>query len=88
MIKYDVFKIAKEIVKTNQDMISEWAIKNDGVLSVSDEDKKIAWEGYDGKLLNTVFAWDRKNFSQEHAGNGVPRLKDKARQRHGQRVSQ
>ena len=88
MIKYDVFKIAKEIVKTNQYMISEWAIKNDVVLSVSDGDKKIAWKGYDGKLLNTEFAWDRKSFSQENAGNGVPRLKDKARQRHGQRVNQ
>ena len=43
MIRYDVFKIAKEIVKTNQDIISEWAIRNDdGVLSVNDEDKKIA----------------------------------------------
>ena len=41
--RYDVFKIAKEIVKTNQDIISEWAIRNDdGVLSVNDKDKKIA----------------------------------------------
>ena len=41
--KSDVFKIAKRIVKTNQDIIGEHCIRNDdGVLVVSDEVKKIA----------------------------------------------
>ena len=40
-----VLKIAKRMVKTNQDIIGEQCIRNDdGVLAVSDEDKKIAWK--------------------------------------------
>ena len=55
--KRDVFKIAKRIVKTNQDIIGEQGIRNDnGVLAVSDENK-IARKSYDKKLLNTELAW-------------------------------
>ena len=39
--KCDMFKIAKRMDKTNQDIIGEQCIRNgDGVLAVSDEDKK------------------------------------------------
>ena len=40
--KYDVFKTAKWIVKTNQNIIGEQWINNNnnGVLTVSDEDRK------------------------------------------------
>ena len=56
--KRDVFKIAKRIVKTNQDITGEQCIRNDnGVLAVSDENKKIAWKSYHKKLLNTELAW-------------------------------
>ena len=38
--KCDVFKIAKRMVKTNQDVIGKQCIRNnDGVLSVNDKDK-------------------------------------------------
>ena len=47
--KYDVFKIAKRMFKTNQDIIGEKCIRNDnGVLAVSDEDKK-----YLGKVMRS-----------------------------------
>ena len=40
--KFAVFKIAKRMVKTYQDVIGELCIRNDGgVLAFSDEDKKI-----------------------------------------------
>ena len=39
--KQDVFKIAKSMVKTNQDIIGEQQIRNDdGALALSDKDKK------------------------------------------------
>ena len=57
-------KIAKRLVKTNQDIIGEQCIKNDdGVLTVSDEDKKIACKSYHVKLFNTKFTWDRNGLS-------------------------
>ena len=42
--KCDVFKIAKRMVETKQDIFDECSIRNDDdVLAASDEDKKIAW---------------------------------------------
>ena len=52
------------MVKTNQDIISDHCIRNDGVLPVDDEEKKRAWKSYHEKLLNTEFAWDRNSLSQ------------------------
>ena len=47
------------MVKINQDVIGEQSIRcGDGVLSVSNDDKKIDWKSYE-KLLNAEFAWDR-----------------------------
>ena len=51
--KGDVFKIAKGMVKTDQNIIDEQCIKN-GVLAVSDEDKKIAWKIYHEKLAQST----------------------------------
>ena len=57
--KCDVLKIAKRMVKTNQDTVGEQCIRNDdGVMAVS-QSKKIAWKKYHEKLLNAGFAWDR-----------------------------
>ena len=39
--KCDEFKITKGTIKTNQDIIGE-LIRNDGVLAVNDNDKKLA----------------------------------------------
>ena len=61
--KCNLFKIAKRMVKTNQDII--------------DEEKKNAWKTYHEKLLNTEFAWDRNNLSQADANNTIPSSIDK-----------
>ena len=44
--KFDISKIAKRMVRTNQDIIGELQRKrdDDSVLAVSGEDKKIAWK--------------------------------------------
>ena len=50
---------------------------DDGVLVVSDEDKKIVWKSYHEKLLKTVCAWDRNSLSQGHTASDLPCLTDK-----------
>ena len=47
-------KVANRIVKTNQPFIGGQCIRNDdGVLAVSNKDKKLAWKSYHEKFLNT-----------------------------------
>lgn len=72
-----MFKITTRMVKTNQNITDEHCIRNDGVLIVSDEDKKITWNTYHEKLLNTKFAWDRSSFFLTDTVKGAPRLKEK-----------
>ena len=53
-------------------------IRNDnGVLTVSDEDKNIAWQTYHEKFLNTDFTGDTNALSQADTVSIVPRLIDK-----------
>ena len=54
--KNEVFKIAKQMTKTNQDIIGEKCVKDDaGELAFDDKSKKAAWKSYYNKLLNTEF---------------------------------
>ena len=52
--KCDVFKTAKRMVKTNEDIGEQCIKKDNGILAVKNEDKKIAWKSYHKKLLNRV----------------------------------
>ena len=53
------------MIRTNQDIIGEQWIRNDGgALAVGDEDKKIAWRKYREDLLNTEFAQSNNSLSQ------------------------
>ena len=66
--KYDVFKIVKGMVKTNQGITGQQCLRNgDGELAVSYEDTKIPWESYHEKLLNTVFVCDRNSFLRRYS---------------------
>ncbi|KAK4300948.1 hypothetical protein Pmani_026889 [Petrolisthes manimaculis] len=54
--KNEVFRIAKQMAKTNQDIVGEKCIRNDdGVLAINEQDKKDAWKCYYERLLNTEF---------------------------------
>ena len=67
-------------------MIAGHCIRNDdGVPAVSDEDKKIVWNSYHEKLLNTEFAWNMNNLLQVDTVSGYTLLN---RQMHGQKVNQ
>ena len=66
------------MVKTNQDIIDVDCFRSyDGMLAVSDEDKKIAWKSYHEKLLNTDFVLDRNSLSHTDTVGGVTSLKNK-----------
>ena len=58
-----MFKNAKRMAKISQHIIGERYIRNDGIMAVSDEDKKTAWNSYHEKLLNAEFAWDTNSLS-------------------------
>ena len=61
----EVFKIAKAIVKTNQDIIGEQCIRNDeGKLAVTNVDMKQAWKSYHQHLLNTEYEWEKDNLPE------------------------
>ena len=67
----EVFKIAKQMKKTNQDVVGEKCICNDeGNLASTVEEKKLAWKSHYEKLLNTEFVWDRDSLSEVHPVEG------------------
>lgn len=46
-LKYEILKIIKKMVKTDQDIFGEHGIRNDDdVLGINGENEKIAWEHY------------------------------------------
>ena len=73
-----MFKIAKKIDISNQDITGEQCIKNNYVLLVDrDEEKKIAWKSYHASLSNKEFAWGRNSLSQADTVVMVPWLTNK-----------
>ena len=53
-----IFKLAKQMDRTNQDVVGEKCVRNDaGELSLSDEDKMKAWVEHYARLLNVEFEW-------------------------------
>ena len=66
-----MFKIAKQMKKTNQDVVGEKCIRNDeGNLASTEEEKKLSWKSHYEKLLNTEFDWDRDSLSEAHPVEG------------------
>ncbi|XP_057306130.1 uncharacterized protein LOC130644510 [Hydractinia symbiolongicarpus] len=50
----EVFKIAKQMKKTNQDVVGEKCICNDeGVLASTEEEKRVAWKNHYQSLIGT-----------------------------------
>ena len=53
-----VFRLAKQMDRTNQDVVGEKCVRNEaGELSLSDEDKMKAWVEHYARLLNVEFEW-------------------------------
>ena len=53
-----MFKVAKQMDRTNQDVVGEKCVRNDaGELSLSDDDRMKAWVEHYSRLPNVEFEW-------------------------------
>ena len=66
-----IFKLAKQMDKTNQDVVGEKCVRNDaGELSLSDEEKMKAWVEHYARLLNVE--WESDLLPEVAAVEGPP----------------
>ena len=60
----DIFKIAKQLRKDNQDVVGDKCVKDDlGNLSFDNEAKKVAWKQHYERLLNEEFSWNPEDLT-------------------------
>ena len=54
-----LFKIARQMVKTNADVVGDRCVTNDdGELACTDSEKLSAWKQHYEKLLNDEYSWE------------------------------
>ena len=76
--KLEIFKVAKQTVKTNQDVVGEQCVRDDmGNLAYTEDAKKKAWSSHYKHLLNIEFDWDQDSLSQAEP-NDEPITVDKS----------
>ena len=62
----DIFKIAKQLRKDNQDVVGDKCVKDDsGDLSFDNEAKKVAWKQHYERLLNEEFSWNPEDLTAD-----------------------
>ena len=62
----DIFKIAKQLRKDNQDVVGDKCVKDDsGNLSFDNEAKKVAWKQHYDRLLNEEFSWNPEDLTAD-----------------------
>ena len=68
----DIFKIAKQLRKDNQDAIGDKCVKDDsGNLSFDNEAKKITWKQHYERLLNEEFSWNPEDLTADPVADPV-----------------
>ena len=67
----DVYQLANQMHRDNQDVMGEKPVKNDaGKLSLDEESKKEAWKEHYERLLNVEFPWNLEDLSEESPVEG------------------
>jgi exonuclease III len=67
----DIFKLAKQMKRDNQDVVGEKPVKNDaGELSLDEDAMKSAWKEHYERLLNVEFPWNPEDLSVESPVEG------------------
>ena len=62
----DIFKIAKQLRKDNQDVVGDKCVKDDtSNLSFDNEAKKVAWKQHYERLLNEEFSWNPEDLTAD-----------------------
>ena len=70
-----IYRLARQMDRTNQDIVGEKCIKNDaGELALSDTDKMKAWVEHYSRLLNVEFDWPRELLPDVAPNAGDPPL--------------
>ena len=85
--KGNVFRLAKQLVSKNRDVVSVSCVKDDGGKIVVDKLMEV-WRAHYDKISNEEFAWDRNSLTNvspvcgpsESIGSGCGSWKDEARQ--------
>jgi hypothetical protein len=69
--KGNVFRVVKQMVAKNRDVVGDGCIKDeDGKVVVDQDELKDVWRRYFEKLLNEEFDWDRDSLEAGHAVSG------------------
>ena len=62
----NIFKIAKQLRKDNQDVVGDKCVKDDlGNLSFDNEAKKVAWKQHYERLLDEEFSWNPEDLTAD-----------------------
>ena len=61
----DIFKIAKQLRKDNQDVVGDNVSKMTQVTSLDNEAKKVAWKQHYERLLNEEFSWNPEDLTAD-----------------------
>ena len=68
-----IFKVAKQMDRTNQDVVGEKCVRNDtGELSLSDDDKMKAWVEHYSRLLKVELEWPSDLLTEVPPVEGPP----------------
>jgi hypothetical protein len=66
--KGNIFKVAKQIMRKNKDVVGSGCVKNKGGVIVTDEGEiRDRWKEYFDQLLNEEYDWDRCNLTEAGA---------------------
>ena len=69
----NVYRIARQMARTNQDIIGEKCVLNDdNELAITDEDKMKAWVQHYDRLLNVEFPWPKDSLPEVEPTAGPP----------------
>ena len=67
----DVYRLAKQMRRDNQDVMGEKPVKNDACqFSLDEEAKKESWREHYERLLNVEFPWNPEDLSEESPVEG------------------
>jgi hypothetical protein len=73
--KGNLFKVAKQMVKENKDVVGVGCVKdNDGKIVVEETEVKEVWRKYFEKLMNEEFDWNRDSLDSVDAVSGPAEL--------------
>ena len=68
-----IFKLAKQMDRSNQDVVGEMCLRDDHeMLALSDDEKMKAWVEHYARLLNVEFDWPSNLLPEVPAVEGPP----------------